>query len=148
MRKLATSVRCGRGGVTVMEAMVALVIIASAATVGTKTLLSAASHRRHVDQREAASLEVANAMERLAGGKIEPLDAVRREALPLSPEASRLLSQAEMTLIAWPAEPAESGVLSQRVTVELVWKNGAGQQVSPARLTAWRHAAVLEGASP
>ena len=148
MRKLIVSERTRRG-VTVIEATVALVVVAAAAAVGTKTLLSAASHRRHIAERGAAAMEVANAMERVAGGKIEPLETARSEALPLSPEATRILPQGAMTLTIAPAVRNEGGaVLSQRVTVELVWKNGAGQRAAPARLSAWRHEPSSSGAAP
>jgi type II secretory pathway pseudopilin PulG len=148
MMRTESRFRRSRRGITVVEATVALVVIGAAATVGARTLFSAAGHRRATAQRSTAAIEVANAMEHAMASDLPsdlstgaaPSDAATREVRPLSKEAARVLPQGELTVSIEPPTEVEGGAaLSQRVAVELRWKNSAGEWAAPARLSAWKH---------
>jgi hypothetical protein len=134
-----------RRGLTVMEATVALVILASAIAVGARTMATSAVQRRAAAQRSAAALEAANVLERVMAGDFDTL-AEGNEKPALSDSAAKILPAAELKILVDEPQTVEGAdaLEARRVTVELRWKNSAGLWAAPVRLSAWRHRARPE----
>jgi Tfp pilus assembly protein PilE len=97
---------------------------------------AAAVQRRAVRQRRAATLELANVLERLAARPWSELALHEARPQPLSPAAAALLPKAELRVeIAAAPTPPEA----RRITASLRWQGHGGGPPPTVSLTAWRY---------
>jgi type II secretory pathway pseudopilin PulG len=97
------------------------------------------------EEQRIAALELANQMERVAA-----LSAAQRtpeilNALKLSPEATAILDDAELTS-RYQESDAFPGL--QQIQLSLTWTNDSHQRVNPAQLTGWFKPATTADAAP
>jgi hypothetical protein len=124
-----------RGGYTLLEVVMAVMVLLTAMSLVVKVLGWVAAERRATDRRLWASQQVANAMERVSA---EPFDRVatgRVKEMTSGSGASRVLPDAE-----WDAEVADETagpVPARRVTLRLRWKGRGGAWEPPVVLTSW-----------
>lgn len=146
----AVSRRAGRRGVTVMETIVAMAIVAAAIVLGVQSMASAARHRRAGMQRSLAAIEAANQLERLMAGDWQGATAAAGEPLPLSPGAQAALPEGEMQVAVDEQSALAAGdppLDSLKITVSLRWKNHAGEWTAPVSLSGWKHRASADGST-
>jgi hypothetical protein len=123
-----------RHGITILETIVAGVLLAATMTVCLQLLGAHAAQRRAMQQRETAVREAANVMEHAAALPFRELTPLRLAEIRLSPEASAALPEGELTIDL----AAVSGDAAKRITVSLRWQDRNGQWLQPVQLTAWR----------
>lgn len=136
-----------RRGVTIVELSVAI-LLAGVVLAGVGQLLAVtAAQQREGHRRLTAMHEAANHMERLAALPWSDLTPERAAEFRLSDEAVSALPGAILTVRVREAETAGSeqeaddplaALAARRLEVAVTWRNAAGRQVDPVRLTAWR----------
>lgn len=124
-----------RRGITILETIVAGVLLAATMSVCLQLLGAHAAQQRTAQQRQTAMREAANAMERAAAVPFRELTPQRLAEIQLSPEASTALPDGELTVELAPV-PDDSA--ARRVTVSIRWQDRNGEWVKPVQLTAWR----------
>ena len=124
----------GRRGFTLLELAAAGVLMAAALVVCVQVLGWIALERRAADRRQWATQEVSNVMEHLTTRSWDELTAEAAQGVQLSQSASEVLPEAELhaDVTISEMEPA-----AKRITVELRWRNRAGEFDAPVRLTTW-----------
>lgn len=125
-----------RRGFTMLEMVAAAAMLLALLAVSLKFFHATADYRRTVRQREMATQEVANLMERLAAIPWKELTAGKAQRVELSELARRTLPGAKLTIeVIQPAdEPA-----AKRIAVALAWEDASRRLGQPVRLTAWRY---------
>ena len=133
----------GRRGFTLLELSVACVLLAVAMVVALQLLGWVALERRAAERRQWAIQEVANVMEHFTARGWENATLDQAKAIQLSKPAREVLPDAELMVA---VTTPESVPATKRISVELKWRNRAGEFDAPVRLTTWlyRHG----GASP
>jgi hypothetical protein len=111
-----------------------MLMIAMALTV--KVLGWVGVERKVWDRRQWAAQEAANIMEQITSGPFEAVNAESSKKLTLSPEARRLLPDAELKVDVGENDQA-GGAGSKRVALQLRWHNRSGEWDAPVRLVAW-----------
>jgi len=125
-----------RCGISVLELLVAAVVLAVLMGLVAQMLTHLARQRRESERRMLAVQEVANVMERLAAEPLGDLTPERVQSISLSRQAERSLPGAELNIeVAVPDDQPNA----KRIRVELRWQNLAGETVAPVRLTTWRY---------
>lgn len=123
-----------RRGIILMELVVAGALLGTLLVVCLQLIGAAAAHRRTVDQRQLAVVEVGNVMERLAARPWTEL--TPQVAVPqLSPPVRNRLPNAELK-VEVTTSAAEPG--AKRIIVSLRWQDRAGQFVQPVKVVTWR----------
>jgi hypothetical protein len=112
----------------------AMLMIAMALTV--KVLGWVGLERKVWDRRQWAAQEAANLMEEVTSRPFEEVNAESTKKLALSPEARRLLPDAELKLEIGENDQA-GGAGSKRVALQLRWHNRSGEWDAPVRLVSW-----------
>ncbi len=123
-----------RRGMTLVEVIVAGVLIGTVMSVALPTLGWIGQQRRASLERQEAIAEVANIMERIT---VEPWERITTEnvrTIKLADDTERQLPEAKLTIAVSSKPPAPD---AKRIAVELTWKNRAGRRVAPVRLVAW-----------
>jgi len=132
-----------RRGTTIIEATVALCILAAAFGAAARLLSVCARQRQEADHQLAAQLEVDNVAEQIASMAYEDVTPAALDALQITPEAAAALHGGKlacaMTEIGTP-EPVH-----KRINVALAW-DSVGGAPRTVRLTTWKYAAA--GRSP
>ena len=124
-----------RRGSAIIEATMAVAIVAAALLSVMQLLAVVGQQRRDAEQRRTATREVANVMEQLLAQPWEDVTAERLAALELSADCRRVMPDARLRAeVADEAGPP--GV--KRIRVELDWLDRGGQRGEPARLVAWK----------
>jgi hypothetical protein len=123
-----------RRGFTLLEVTVAGVLLGTVMAVSVPTLGWIVQQRRASLQRQEAIAEVANIMERITLGPWEQITTENVETIKLAGETGRQLPGAKLR-IGVEKEPATPD--AKRIAIELAWKNRAGRNDAPVRLTAW-----------
>lgn len=125
-----------RSGLTVLELVVTLVLLGTVATCAIPPLRAVQLQRREHDRRELALQEAANLLERFTVRGWEAVDPSAAAELTLSEEAAARLPEALLQVTVSSSDATTDTEPSRKaITVELSWKNAAGQQVQPVRLT-------------
>jgi Tfp pilus assembly protein PilE len=128
--------KISRRGIGILELLVAGILLGTLMTLCLEFFGAVAGQRRALQQRQAATQEVANVMERIAARPWESLTTERLKEVPFSEEAKAQLPEAQMEIdVATPADDPTA----KRVTVSVQWQNAAGELVRPVRLVAWRY---------
>ena len=125
-----------RRGFTLLELSVACVLLAAAMVVAVQLLGWVALGRRAAERRQWASQEVANVMEHFTAGGWENATPEQANTIRLSKPARDVLPDADL-FVAVAMPESEPG--AKRITVELKWRNHAGEFDAPVRLTAWMY---------
>ena len=124
-----------RGSLLAEVAMsAAMLMIAMALTV--KVLGWVGVERRVWDRRQWAAQEAANLMEQITSRPFGDVTAEIGQELSLSPEARRLLPDAELKVEVGENDQA-GGAGSKRVALQLRWHNRSGEWDAPVRLVSW-----------
>jgi hypothetical protein len=112
----------------------AMLMIAMALTV--KVLGWVGVERKVWDRRQWAAQEAANLMEQITSRPFAEVKTETTRKLPLSPEARRLLPDAELKVEIGENDQA-GGAGSKRVSLRLRWHNRSGEWDAPVRLVSW-----------
>lgn len=129
--------RSARRGSLLLETAMAALMLMLAMTIVVQVVGSVANARRNWDRRMMAANEVSNQVERLAARPFDDLMPGPVDGLSLSTEAQGLPA-ADLKAEVVSAE-ATGGVESKRLSVQLRWRNAAGDWSTPVRLTTWIH---------
>jgi hypothetical protein len=124
-----------RHGITILETIVAGVLLAATMSVCLQLLGAHAAQQQAIQRRQAAVREAANVMERAAAVPFRELTPQRLAEIQLSPEASATLPDGELT-IELAVVPEDPG--ARRITVSIRWQDRNGEWLKPVQLTAWR----------
>jgi prepilin-type N-terminal cleavage/methylation domain-containing protein len=125
-----------RNGMSLIEVSAAIVLLGALAMIVMQALEWTLVERREAERREVAMLEAANAMERLASTKWELLSLSPSAEQPLSAVAKELLPDGRLTT---EVKAAGNDPAARRLVVEVHWRNRAGEENQPVRLTTWVH---------
>src|SRR5688572_10452247 len=120
---------------TLLEAGVALLVM-TAAILAVMELFNAAAHERRArQQRQVALLELSNQAERVA--LLDWNDAAPERLTSWQPSDMLLavIRQPECSLRVVDDQEHPG---TRRIELAIAWKNAAGEEVRPAKLTAWR----------
>jgi hypothetical protein len=127
--------RARRGSLLAEVAMSgAILMIAMALTV--KVLGWVGAERKVWDRRQWAAQEAANLMEEITSRPFAEVNAESTKKRALSPEALRLLPEAELKVEVGENDQA-GGAGSKRVALQLRWLNRSGEWDAPVRLVSW-----------
>lgn len=125
-----------RGGFTVLETLVAGVLLAALLGLGAQMIHAQGRQQRLLRQRLVAAEEAANLMERLTARPWSRLTAEAVADLQLSPEARLVLPEARVEIqIVEQAKP----VVGKRIVVFLRWPEHNGRSQESVRLAAWKY---------
>ncbi len=122
-------------GFTLIELMAATALLVTFVAVLVPMFQATVAQRRSIERRQAATLEAANALERVSALGWDELTAERAAAIRLSEEARQTLPGGELKLefIQTAGEPD-----CRRIVVEVGWEPQPGQPRQTVRLAAWR----------
>jgi hypothetical protein len=112
----------------------AMLMIAMALTV--KVLGWVGVERKVWDRRQWAAQEAANLMEEITSRPFGDVTTESAKKLALSPEARRLLPEAELKIEVGENDRA-GGAGSKRIALQLRWHNRSGEWDAPVRLVSW-----------
>jgi len=128
-----------RRGMTMLELLLAGVLLGVLMTVCLQMLSAAAAQRRAADDRQTAVREAANLMERLSTVSFDALTPEGVGQVQLSDVARRALpgGELEVQLSSPPEQPG-----AKRIVVLLRWQDRTGRFVRPVRLVAWRYRGI------
>ena len=129
--------RTRRGSLLAETAMSGVMLIIAMGLVA-QVVGSVATQRRAWDRRQTAVFEAANLMERLTARPFEALTTEGAKDLSLSDEASRTLPDGQLRVDISENDPV-GGDDSKRVSLQVRWRNRAGDWDAPVRLTSWVH---------
>jgi len=129
--------RTRRGSLLAETAMSGVMLIIAMGLVA-QVVGSVATQRRAWDRRQTAVFEAANLMERLTARPFEALTTEGAKDLSLSDEASRTLPDGQVRIEIIDNDPV-GGDDSKRVSLQVRWRNRAGDWDAPVRLTSWVH---------
>jgi len=140
----ASNANHSRRGVTILETMAALGLMAMAAVGTVQVLALCATHRQGSEQLLVAQLETANVQEQIAA---MPYDHVTTESvreIKLSPEAEAAIPDAELKIDI--GQSSSSALPHKRIRVEVVWP-AADDSSRSVGLTGWKYAASTAAGS-
>ena len=128
--------RPNRRGFSMMEIIVAAGLLGVVVLVTVPSLRWVSAGRLAAAQRQLASQELANVMERLLTREPSALtpEAVATEELSAEAKARLPGGELRVTVTATDDSPP-----ARRVTAELRWNDATGQSMVPIRLTAWKY---------
>jgi len=129
--------RTRRGSLLAETAMSGVMLIIAMGLVA-QVVGAVATQRRAWDRRQTAVFEAANLMERLTARPFEALTTEGAKDLSLSDEASRTLPDGQVRIEIIDNDPV-GGDDSKRVSLQVRWRNRAGDWDAPVRLTSWVH---------
>lgn len=125
-----------RRAFTIIESLLAVGVISVAFVLLAQFLTLAAGQRRAGEERRIALQEAANVLERISALPADEATAERVANWQPSAELKRVLPKAQLRItLAAEAGPPRG----QKVRVEVVWPNAAGELNAPLGLTAYRY---------
>ncbi|MCH8828906.1 MAG: type II secretion system protein [Planctomycetes bacterium] len=121
-------------GFTLLEMMVAMIMLGSLMATVVPLLSWVNVQRRAADARQVAVQEATNVLERFTAREWDEVTQEAADAVKLSADAAATLREArlQVTVHADQKQP-----LAKRITVLLRWKNRVGEDLSPVRLTSF-----------
>ena len=125
-----------RRGVTLIETMVALVLVTMAALSIAPLLHGVNRVQQGIDLQRLAQTEVANLLEQCSRMPYDKITTESIRELSLSEAARRELPQARLIteVVNQPNVPA-----GKKLSVEIQWVPGPGRKSPPCRLVTWVH---------
>ncbi len=136
--------KTSRRGLTVLESVVALGVIAALLAVTLKMFAATAAERRAVERRSVAEIEAANIAERISTLPWNEITSQGLAQISLSPAAKEFLPRGELSVA---VEDTAAGPPGKHVRLEITWTDAAGQREAPVRLSSWTYA-PQEGSPP
>ena len=133
MKTIAISQESRRRGFTMLEAMVATVILMTVMAVSTKMVLTVIESHRTMQMHRLAGAEITNRIEQLRLVPFSELETAASEPWTLSPDAVQRLKNAQCSVT---VEPAENDGKLLRVSVD--WMAGASEGRRTESLSFWR----------
>jgi prepilin-type N-terminal cleavage/methylation domain-containing protein len=130
-----------RRGFTLLECMVAGVLLGATALLCLQTIAATTAARRAEGRRQTALLEASNLMERLAARPWAELTTEGAKDVTLGEEAKQTLPGAQLDVRVDDETPEPA---AKRITVSITYDGPGGEPVRPARLVAWRYRAAEE----
>jgi len=130
-----------RRGFTILECVVAGIILAVTAFLCLQTLAATAAARRAGGRRQTALFEASNLMERLAARPWAELTAEGVKGMSLGDEAKRTLPGARLDVR---VDDETSEPAARRITLSITYDGPGGNPARPVRLVAWRYRAAEE----
>lgn len=129
----------GRSGYSLLELVVAMILLATVMTIVVPTLSWMSVQNRLALQRQEALQEMHNLMDGLTTRSYQDLTPAAATKIELSPELKRQLpgSKLQIQIEETPGEKTEP--IRKRIHMELSWNQRNGQPLAPLRLTAWVH---------
>ncbi|MBN1395390.1 MAG: type II secretion system protein [Pirellulales bacterium] len=127
-----------RRGFTIIEMVVAAVLLGGLMIVSLEVLVAAARQRREADRRQTALFEVSNVVESLSARAWEELTPAAAAGVELPADVRRLLPGAELQ-IEIAASPPEERPPWKRIAVSLAWLDRAGRMLPPVSVATWRY---------
>jgi hypothetical protein len=125
-----------RKGMTILEAIAALALLAAGSVFTAQVLGTCAEHRLASQQTVAAQLEAANIAERVALLPYEKLNDTTLHAWNLSPSLLELIPTAKLNLVVSPS--TADGLPQKRVAIKIEWP-AADEAATGVSLTTWRY---------
>lgn len=132
-----------RNGALLLEALVAVGMMAVAIVLGAKLLAALAVQRRAMAEYQLAVLEAGNVLERLGAVSWEKLGEPSAAEMELSEPARRMLPGAQLEVN---VARAEGSPAAKRVVVRVRWLARAAQPDRVVRLVAWRYRPPVQAA--
>ena len=125
-----------RRGSTILEMVVAATLVGMLLVICLQLCVATTAQRRVAAQRQCATVELANVMERVAARPWNELTAAALAAERLSPSAGGQLPGAELKIdVSTPAGEPEA----KRLVASIVWREPNGRPLQPLTLTTWRY---------
>lgn len=132
-------------GAMLFELLVATVVLGTALTISAQLSGLSHSQQRSAERRALALDEAANLLERIAALPADEVTAERFAEWQLSDSVEQTLRDARLTIDV-NDEPGD--LPSRRVSLEIRWRNRAGQNDAPVRLTSWVYPSKPTEVSP
>lgn len=123
-----------RSGFSLLELVVTGVLLSVVMVSVVPLMAWVGLQRRAADQHQFALQEAANILERLTLEDWEHITPESAQELTLSDQAQSYLLDAELAVAVVEAPDHPPG---KRLSVELRWRNPAGDMTAPVRLTTW-----------
>lgn len=126
-----------RRGFTIVELIVAGIIISVVMTVSLQMLAGLNQQQRLATRRQLAADELANLMERATNRPFKDLTNESLQSLNISDAARERLPDSELKLsvVEQPGPP-----VGKQIAAEIRWRDTAGAFSAPVRLVAWQFA--------
>ncbi len=128
--------RTRRGGATVPEAIVGMVIAVAVLAAVAQLLALASQQRRVAAERAVAVREAGNLMEDLMSRPWADVTAEKLSEVALSDSSRRSLPGGRLQVT---VASEDKPVTAKRIGIRIDWQNPSGQRGEPVRLTAWRY---------
>ena len=125
-----------RRAFTLLEMLAAFAVLGVLVAFCVQLLPAVARQRAAAAQRQAATQEAANLLERIAARPWDQLTPAALQGVGLSSEARRQLPGAKLQVDVF--DPAQNPA-ARRIAVCVQWEDRDGLPVRPARLVAWRY---------
>lgn len=130
-----------RRGSTIIEATVALCVVAAAIGAAARMLSASARQRQASDLQMAALIELNNVAEQIAGSSYDELTPGTVDGITLSKEAQATLPSAKLAIALTEVSAPEPP--HKRLHLELSW-SAIGGEPRTVRLTTWKYASARE----
>ena len=121
-----------RAGTTVLEMLVATVLLAALLSITAKALVAVQRQARSIDRRAAATIALENALEEMLA---RPWSEVNDAAIGDVQMPPSLLESHPQAALTGTVETEDEPVLSKRISLKLTW--GPAAEVRPLSLTTW-----------
>jgi Tfp pilus assembly protein PilV len=121
-------------GFTLVEATAAGVMLAAALVITAQLMTLSAAQTREVERRQLAGQQAANLLERLTATPWDELTAELAARQQLSADAQSRLPGVNLTVT---VDAGDEQPASKRITVEIRWRNRAGEFTAPVSLSSW-----------
>lgn len=123
-----------RRGAILVEALVATALLGTALTITAQLSGLARAQQRSAERRAVAIAEAANLMERAAALPADKVTAEAAAEWKLSSTAVEALPEARLAV---EVRDEPGGLPSRRLSIEIRWRQRAGNDEAPVRLTTW-----------
>ncbi len=124
----------GRGGYSLVEMVVAGIVLGVVMTVSLQLLAATSRQQRYAERRQLAAEELANLMERLSAAPYETLDGAAQESWTLSDAVTAHLRDAELGI---DIQSTGDDLGGKQISLSLRWRDAGDVMVTPVRLTTW-----------
>lgn len=131
-----------RRGMSLLEVIVAGIILATLLSLSLEVMQNVGSQRRTLRQREVAAQEAANVMERLMANDWASLTPEAAKEFTLSAETGRALPEGKLTV---EIAPVSGNPEAKRVHVSITWPRGPEQPDQRVELVAWKYRKAAAG---
>ncbi len=145
MRKRATinKMQACRSGFTLVEMIVAGILLAAVMSLSAQMLYAVAKGQRTAEQRQMTSTVAANLMERITAQPYETITNQQLQTWRLDSATQSRLPEAKLSIS---IEPEAGPPAGKRIVIEIQGQGPKGVPLSPVHLTGWVY--ERQGATP